>query len=150
MMTNVDININERRVKELRLIKITSKRQITIPKSVFDLLQLKDGDYLAAYALDDKIILEPVKTKDTVYDLDVKAIITQAINEEYTGTELAEEIYLRLKEYNSFLTEKVRKFEADIANHGISGAPGDVSEVDSFNGLDVFLDHKDGEPRKET
>lgn len=66
------MNFDGRQVKEYRQIKITSKRQVTIPKSIFDLLELKDGDSLMAYAFEDGVLLKPYKDKETVYDQDLR------------------------------------------------------------------------------
>ena len=144
------LNFNGRQVKEYRQIKITSKRQVTIPKSIFELLELKDGDSLMAYAFEDGILLKPYKAAETVYDQDVKKVIHQAINEGYTGEELAEEIALRLKEYERFLTRRVQEFEDDIADDGMDDKAGDVVGVEGFNGLNIFFDSEAGTASKES
>lgn len=148
-MTEI-MSFDGRQVKEYRQIKITSKRQVTIPKSIFELLELKDGDSLMAYAFEDGILLKPYKAAETVYNQDVKKIIHQAINEGYTGEELAEEIALRLKEYERFLTRRVQEFEDDIADDGMEDKAGDVVGVEGFNGLDIFFDSEAGTVSKES
>lgn len=42
----------------LRIVTITSKRQITIPAKIFDRLQLKEGDKLIAEVDSNKITLQ--------------------------------------------------------------------------------------------
>ena len=136
----MEMSYNGKNIKEYRQIKITSKRQVTIPKSFFDLLQLKDGDSFKAYAFEDEILLKPHKTVETVYEQDMKKIIHQAIDDGYTGEELAGEIVFRLKQYEHFISRRVEEFEKDIAEEGIDNIAEDVSGVENFNGLDVFFD----------
>lgn len=144
------LNFNGKQVKEYRHIKITSKRQVTIPKSFFELLALRDGDSLMAYVLEDGIFLKPYRAAETVYDQDVKKIIRQAINEGYTGEELAEEIAFRLKEYENFLKRRVQEFENDIAEKWMADEAGKVAEAESFYGLDIFFDPEAGKASKES
>ncbi|MEW6697452.1 MAG: AbrB/MazE/SpoVT family DNA-binding domain-containing protein [Bacillota bacterium] len=137
--------MNSRQINEFRQIKVTSKRQITIPKSIFETFALKAGDSLIAYALDDGIFLKPNKEKLTVYDEDVKMIVKKAIDEGYEGDELAEEIAYRIKEYNDFFKAKVQEFEEDLIDDGVRDRAG----VEDFNGLDIFFDAKAGADFKE-
>ncbi|RYD07211.1 hypothetical protein N752_01095 [Desulforamulus aquiferis] len=135
-----DLKMDGRKINEFRQIKVTSKRQITIPKSIFEIFALKAGDSLIAYALEDGIFLKPHKDKPTVYDEDVKMIVKKAIEEGYEGEELAEEITFRLKEYEDFLKARAQEFEEDLLDDGV----GDRSGVEDFNGLDIFFDGKAG------
>ena len=47
------------------LLRLSSKGQLVIPRSIRESLQLKNGDQFQARIVDGKIILEPV-TKDLV------------------------------------------------------------------------------------
>lgn len=49
------------------LLTMSSKGQITIPKSVRDSLNLEAGDTIALIQMNDEIILKPVKK--TIFDL---------------------------------------------------------------------------------
>lgn len=60
-------------VNEYRDIKITSKRQLTIPKSYFDALNIEDEVH--AYLLEDGIFLQPVRRQESLSEKDVQAIV---------------------------------------------------------------------------
>jgi len=53
------------------VVKVRPRRQVTIPKEVFNKLQLEEGDFIEAKAEDQKIILVPQKlvTKSGVIPL---------------------------------------------------------------------------------
>ncbi len=79
-------------VQEFREIPVTSKRQITIPKSFIDRLAIEGS--LQAYLTDDGIFLKPVRKDEkgnkSITKRDLKDIVSQAIAEGYVGEELAE------------------------------------------------------------
>lgn len=132
------IDLTGREVKESRLIKSTSKRQITIPKSFFEILALKDGVSFEAQVIDSGVFLRPIKDLPLcIRDQDREEIIRQVLSEGYTGESLVEELNSRLKAYDDFLHNRVQEFEKDIleSNDGSDVEPG----VDSFNGLDVLF-----------
>jgi hypothetical protein len=125
-------------VQEYRDIKITSKRQLTIPKSFFDALNMEDE--VQAYLLEDGIFLKPIRSVETVYERDIEMIVQKAIKEGFTGQTLAKEISQRISRYDRALADRVHEFVDDMKAD--SGAE-EEGEVD-FNGLDVFIDEENG------
>lgn len=143
-MITENIKFNGQEAKETRLIKSTSKRQITIPKSFFELLALEDGVTFVAQLYDDGVFLKPYKTeKKSVRDQDRKHIIHQVFREGYSEEELIEELNYRLKKYDEFMARRVQEFENDIAGNS-DDVVGDGPEAGSFNGLDVFFNKEAG------
>ena len=141
-MKNENIMMSGRAARETRLIKSTSKRQITIPKSFFDCLAIEDGITFVAQVIDDGIFLKPQPVHgETVNDQDRKCIIRKVLQEGYSGEEMVEEISFRLQQYDEFIARRLREFENDIADsvEGADVIPG----VEAFNGLDIFFDQKD-------
>jgi bifunctional DNA-binding transcriptional regulator/antitoxin component of YhaV-PrlF toxin-antitoxin module len=119
-------------VREYREITVTSKRQITIPKSFFDRLAIEET--LVAYLLDDGIFLKPARKDDSVYAEDVEEIIRDVVREGYSGEELVAELARRLNEYNKFIERRIQEFERDLKSDSVS-----EDTEDEFYGLDVFF-----------
>lgn len=124
--------------KETRLIKSTSKRQITIPKSFYDRLSLQEGEVFTAHLFNEGILLIP--SEETVRDQDRKSIIARVLQENYSGGELIEELNFRLKQYDDVIESKIAQFEKDIEDRDIASEDDEVN----FNGLDVFFDVETG------
>lgn len=100
---------------ETKLVKSTSKRQITIPKSFYGLLKIQEGQLFTAHLLNEGIILIPNnELPETIRDHDRRTIIEKVIKEGYAGTALAEELTRRLKLYDDFIDRKIAQFEEDI------------------------------------
>ncbi|MGG0476199.1 AbrB/MazE/SpoVT family DNA-binding domain-containing protein [Priestia aryabhattai] len=133
----LEVNGNLGEIREYRDIKITSKRQLTIPKAFFDHLQIDETVH--AYLLDDGIIIKPAKKK-TVQEEDIEAIVRNVLKEGYVGDDLANEIAHRIKKYNELLDRRIAQFENDMASDAVS----EDNEGDDLNGLDIFFDTKDG------
>lgn len=134
MITLKDIG---KAAKETRLIKSTSKRQITIPKSFYDLLSLQEGELFTAHLFDEGILLIPrEEVSDSIRDQDRKTIIKRTLEEGYSGEELAEVLNSRLKQYDDFITAKIAQFEKDIGENEITS---DEFEESDFNGLHIFF-----------
>ncbi|BCG57723.1 AbrB/MazE/SpoVT family DNA-binding domain-containing protein [Paenibacillus sp. URB8-2] len=131
-------------VNEYRDIKITSKRQLTIPKSYFDALNLEDE--VQAYLLDDGIFLKPVRTKETLQEKDIQSIVRKTLAEGLSEEELAMELTRRINEYNRLLADRVHEFKEDMADLGSDDDKGDLD----FNGLDVFFNEENGEASQST
>lgn len=149
-MITENITFNGRKAKETRLIKSTSKRQITIPKSFFDTLALEDGATFVAEVYDNGVFLKPqFKSKENARDQDRERIIRHVFREGHSSQEeLIEELSYRLKKYDEFIARRLQEFENDILNSAneLDDAPG----ADSFNGLDVFFDKEAGTSSEET
>jgi bifunctional DNA-binding transcriptional regulator/antitoxin component of YhaV-PrlF toxin-antitoxin module len=126
-------------IREARDIKITSKRQLTIPKAYFDYLGIEETVH--AFLLDDGILLKPEK-KQTIQEVDVEIILQNVIAEGFTGDELADEFSRRVKEYNKVIDRRIEGFLDDMTSDTVSEAKG---KGDDFNGLDIFFNEEDGE-----
>lgn len=122
--------------KEFRDIKITAKRQLTIPKAFFDHLGIEDTVH--AFLLDDGILIKPAKRR-AIQEIDVELIVRNVINEGYNGNEMAEEIAYRIKKYNESVDRKIQEFLNDMEGNTVSENQGD-----EFNGLEIFFDQEDG------
>ena len=125
-------------IREYRDVKITSKRQLTIPKAFFDYLGMENTVH--AVLLDDGILIKPTQKK-SVQEADVEAILQKVISEGYSGDELADEFARRVKEYNRVLDGRMNEFLNDMTSDEVS----EDREGDDFNGLDMFFDQEDGE-----
>ncbi|MGV3464432.1 MAG: AbrB/MazE/SpoVT family DNA-binding domain-containing protein [Heyndrickxia sp.] len=126
-------------IREARDIKITSKRQLTIPKAYFDYLGIEETVH--AFLLNDGILLKAEK-KQTIQEVDVEIILRNVIAEGFTGDELADEFSRRVKEYNKVLDRRIEGFLDDMTSDTVSEAKG---KGDDFNGLDIFFNEEDGE-----
>lgn len=136
MTTRVDELVGADNIHEYREIAVTSKRQITIPKSFFDYLGIEDS--LVAWLTRDGIYLKPVHRQDTVYDHDRREIILGALSEGGSQEQVAERISRRLEEYDELMSRRIHEFQGD--------ARGSSDEEDmEFNGLNVFFDTEAGE-----
>ena len=122
-----------------RDIKITSKRQLTIPKSYFDALNIEDE--VQAYLLDDGIFLKPVRTQETLQEKDIQAIVRKVLTEGLSEEDLAKVLAHRINEYNRLLADRVHEFTEDMTDSESDDDKGDLD----LNGLDVFFDEENGE-----
>lgn len=129
---------NFENVLEYRDIKVTSKRQFTIPKTFFDTLKIDDT--LQAFLLKDGIFLKPIQKTESIYELDIQNIIRKVREEGYSGEELDKEIAHRIAQYNRVIDRRVQGFLDDLEG----GSASEEEEVD-YNGLDIFFDQEDGE-----
>lgn len=140
-MTNYLNFVGEGEVLEYREITVTSKRQITIPKSFFDRLAVEQR--FVAYLTNEGIFLKPIRTEsETVYDDDLKNIVRKVVSEGYSGEEMVEEIVYRFGEYNKLIEKRIQEFERDLTSDSVSD---DESEDEHFYGLDALFDAETGE-----
>lgn len=142
MINNMRIQIAEGanefgNVREYRDIKITSKRQLTIPKAFFDYLGIEETVH--AYLLDNGILIKP-EQKKSIQDQDIQTILQNVMSEGFSGDELADEFSRRVKEYNRFLDNRIEGFLNDITSDAVS----EDDEGDDFNGLNIFFDEESG------
>ncbi|MDQ1317672.1 MAG: antitoxin PrlF [Candidatus Poribacteria bacterium] len=61
--------LESRGVIYMSTIKVRTKRQITIPKTIFNDLGLKEGDYVEIIRSKNQIVIKPKKIHDTDEDL---------------------------------------------------------------------------------
>ncbi len=134
-------------VQEYRRIKLTSKRQFTIPKAFLD--RLGGGETFLAYLMDDGIYLKPQQDKESMCEQDRKLIIQKVIDEGYKGKEMVDEIVFRLNEYDKFLKRKIEQFEKDILEIAESDDDLEDEDEEDMNGLDVFFDTENEEDTEE-
>lgn len=125
-------------VREYRDIKITSKRQLTIPKAFFDYLEMEETVH--AFLLDDGILIKP-EQKKPIEEMDIEAILRNVMSEGYSGDELTDEFARRVKEYNMVMNRRINGFLDDMTSDAVFEA----DEGDDFNGLDIFFDEENGE-----
>lgn len=50
----------------MAIVKVRSRRQVTIPKEIFDRLGLREGDFVEVTCNKDKIVLEPIDPDDVL------------------------------------------------------------------------------------
>jgi bifunctional DNA-binding transcriptional regulator/antitoxin component of YhaV-PrlF toxin-antitoxin module len=124
-------------IREFKTVKITSKRQLTIPKAYFDYLRIEES--VQAFLLDDGILLKPGK-KQSTQEIDVEIILRNVMVEGYTGDELADEFSRRVKSYNKVLDRRIEGYINDLTSDTVS-----EEEREDFNGLDIFFNEDDGE-----
>jgi antitoxin MazE len=63
-------------------IKIRSKRQLTIPKIIFDDLGLKDGDYLEITRSKNRIVIKPMKIdQDDILTTEEEKIVEKGFDQ---------------------------------------------------------------------
>ncbi len=76
-----------------KLVKVTSKRQFTIPKKYYDALQI--GEKAKCYTDGRKLVIEPTPP-DSFWDFSSE-ILKELIAENYSGEELLKEFDVRKK-----------------------------------------------------
>ncbi len=76
-----------------KMVKITSKRQFTIPKKYYDALQI--GEQARCYTDGGKLIIEPARP-DSFWDF-FSDILKELVAENYSGEELLREFEIRKK-----------------------------------------------------
>lgn len=138
IMTMTNNHLNElagaANIHEYREIAVTSKRQLTIPKSFFDHLGIEDS--LVAWLTDDGIYLKPARRGvEVVSDEDRRDIILGVLSEGGNPEIIADKINRRLHAHGEVMDRRIREFQDDMKK----GASEDGGE-DDFHGLDVFFD----------
>lgn len=137
MNIKIENGIGSGNAREFRDIKITTKRQITIPKAFFDYLGIEETVH--AYLLDDGILIKPAQKK-SIQEMDIETIVRNVMNEGFRGNAMADEIAYRIKEYNESMDRRIEGFLDDMTSDTVSENQGD-----EFNGLEMFFDQEDGE-----
>ena len=77
--------------KNHKIVRVTSKRQFTIPKRYFDALKI--GEQVKCYRAGNKLVIEPVQDDD-FWDFSTD-ILKELIAENYSGQELLQEFERR-------------------------------------------------------
>ena len=96
--------------EESQVVKISSKRQITIPAKLYREMGFKD--YAALRWTKDGLLIQPLKVEDD--DDLTESILRYLIEQGYEGEELIEQ-YKIVKPQMVSLARKVDEAEADIA-----------------------------------
>lgn len=126
-------------VKQYKSIKITSKRQVTIPKSFFDHLGIEES--VQAYLTDEGIFLKPIRHEKTIYQKDTQSIVKNVLKEGLSEDETAYEISRRIEAYDTLLDKRIQEFMDDLGDAGVPIEEGEIND----NGLDIFFDEQNGE-----
>ncbi len=89
-----------------KMVKITSKRQFTIPKKYYDALQI--GEQARCYTDGNKLIIEPAHP-DSFWDFS-SDILKELVDENYSGEELLKEFEIRKRN----ATGALQKFSEEV------------------------------------
>lgn len=115
--------------KETQVIKISSKRQITIPSKCFE--QAGFGDYALCTWSEKGLTLEPLSVDDEDVTVDIlRHLISQGVE----GEELITK-YQEMKRKIISVKEKIREAENDIAEGAVDDWDSMMSRVREENGL---------------
>ncbi len=97
-----------------RIITITDKRQITIPKQIYDELKLKSGK-VKCYVSDGKIIIEPFQSS-SFWDFSSN-ILKDLVAEGYQGPDLIKEFDSRRQMVKESFALMVDEAVKEIRDH---------------------------------
>lgn len=107
------VSVQERRHTAVeKYVRITGKRQVTIPKEFFD--QLGMGNILRAYIERGRLVLEPVRVEDPM-DFS-QEIINDLADEGLTGEELKREFARRREGLLAAMNELVTEARKEALN----------------------------------
>ncbi len=113
--------MTEYKYKDHKIVRVSSKRQFTIPKKYFDALKL--GDQVKCYQEGRKLVIEPVR-QDDFWDFSTD-ILKELVAENYTGEDLLKQFEAR-KEKASRSLERLVDEARDDAAAGAGRAAEDV------------------------
>lgn len=118
--------------EESQVVKISSKRQITIPAKLYREMGFKD--YAALRWTKDGLLIQPLKVEDD--DDLTESILRYLIEQGYEGEELIEQ-YKIVKPQMVSLARKVDEAEADIAAGRVQPADTLFEEIREKYGLSI-------------
>jgi len=101
----------EYKYKDHKIVRVTSKRQFTIPKKYFDALKL--GDQVKCYQEGKKLVIEPV-LQDDFWDFS-SDILKELVAENYTGEDLLKQFEARKQKASRSLERLVDEAREDAA-----------------------------------
>ena len=104
-----------------KIVRVTSKRQFTIPKKFYDALKL--GDRVKCYQEGRKLVIEPAR-EDEFWDFS-SDILKELVSENYTGEDLLKEFEAR-KQNAARALENLAKEARNDAAAGTGRAADDV------------------------
>ena len=93
-------------VMDKKIISVSEKRQITLPIKFYHSLNIEKE--LACYIDGGKIVLEPVRREDSYF---AKEILTDLVNEGFTGQALLEEFDKRQDQIRNSVRNLVEETE---------------------------------------
>ena len=99
--------------KDQKVVKVSSKRQFTIPKKYFDALKI--GNKVVCYPEGDKLVIEPTG-EDDFWDFSTK-ILTELVKENYSGEGLLQEFEKRKQNTVAALDQMTEESRNEIT-HG--------------------------------
>lgn len=118
--------------EESQVVKISSKRQITIPAKLYREMGFKD--YAALRWTKDGLLIQPLKVEDD--DDLTESILRYLIEQGYEGEELIEQ-YKIVKPQMVSLARKVDEAEAGIAAGRVQPADTLFEEIREKHGLSI-------------
>jgi bifunctional DNA-binding transcriptional regulator/antitoxin component of YhaV-PrlF toxin-antitoxin module len=114
-----------------KIVRLTSKRQFTIPKVYFD--QLRLGDKAKCYLEGDRLVIEPIR-EDIFWDFSTD-ILRSLVAEGYQGEDLIAAFEARKRQAARALARMVEESQEE-AEAG-KGKPADVVFDELLGGEDV-------------
>ncbi len=81
--------------KDRKIISVSSKRQITIPKKFFR--QLKFGKEVECFLEDDGIVIRPIQLEENEFSIE---ILRELVSQGYSGEELIKKFEAERKKSN--------------------------------------------------
>lgn len=118
--------------EESQVVKISSKRQITIPARIYREMGFKD--YAALRWTEDGLLIQPLKVEDD--DDLTESVLRYLIEQGYEGEELIEQ-YKIVKPQMVSLARKIDEAEADIAAGRVQPVDTLFEEIREKYGLSI-------------
>jgi bifunctional DNA-binding transcriptional regulator/antitoxin component of YhaV-PrlF toxin-antitoxin module len=106
--------MTENKYPEYKIVRVTSKRQFTIPKRYFDVLHI--GEQVKCYLEGKKLVIEPVHENE-FWDFSTD-ILRELVAENYTGEDLLREFESRKYKAARALERMVEEARDDAAAGG--------------------------------
>lgn len=103
--------MHENKYSEYKIVRVTSKRQFTIPKRFFDALRI--GEQVKCYQEGKKLVIEPIR-EDNFWDFSTD-ILRELVAENYTGDDLVKEFESRKEKAARALERMVDEARSDAA-----------------------------------
>lgn len=95
---------------DFKTVRVTSKRQLTIPKKYFEALQI--GERARCYMQGEKLVIEPAGV-DEFWDF-TSDILKELVDENYTGKDLLREFEVRKEKAGRGLERMVAEAREDV------------------------------------
>jgi bifunctional DNA-binding transcriptional regulator/antitoxin component of YhaV-PrlF toxin-antitoxin module len=100
----------DEKCSDFKTVRVTSKRQLTIPKKYFEALQI--GERARCYMQGEKLVIEPAGV-DEFWDF-TSDILKELVDENYTGKDLLREFEVRKEKTGQGLERMVAEAREDV------------------------------------